>query len=197
MNHNYKEIVEEIKNLPWWKYHPKSIIYSSLVSAIEFAESLRCALELYPDDENLREMAAGELKTNNLSYDDYNSPGDHWEFLAHFCKKYNITDDTVGDKMVFAKKDYFRSIKNLGDSSVRAMTIFSREQELPEIFHEIVKSHDWEKDGLGFFKCYLEGHIAIDSADGGHGDLTKDFYMDEEKLFEFYKIRRDLYRGLE
>lgn len=194
---NYKQIVEEIKNLPWGQYDPKLIIYSSLISAIEFAESLRCALEIYPNDENLKEMAEGELKTNNLSYDDYNSLGDHWEFLAYFCKKYNITDNTVGDKMVFAKKDYKRSVRNLGDKSVRAMTIFSREQELANIFHEIIKSHDWEKLGLDFFKYYLERHIAIDSAEGGHGDLTKDFPTDEVKLFEFYKIRRDLYRGLE
>jgi hypothetical protein len=192
----YKKLVTEIRELPWGQYDPKAIIYLSLCSAVEFAESLRLALIAYPQNQNLGEMANGELKTNNLSYDDYATYGDHSEFLAHFCKKHNITDNSIGDKCFFAKKDYSRAVRNLGDNKVRAMTIFSREQELPDIFHKIVKAHDWDALGLGFFKYYLERHIAIDSEDGGHGDLTKSFQIDEEMLFKFYTIRLNLYKSL-
>lgn len=168
-----------------------------LISSIEFAESLRCAITAYPQNQNLDEMAGGELKTNNLSFEDYSTYGDHWEFLNHFCAKHGINVVSVGDKCFFAQKDYQRAVRSLGDNKVRAMTIFSREQELPDIFHKIVDAHDWDALGLGFFKYYLDRHIAIDSADGGHGDLTKDFEMDEDILLKFYQIRLNLYRSLQ
>jgi hypothetical protein len=193
----YKKIVAEIRELPWSRYDPKEIIYLSLCSAIEFAESLRCAITTYPQNENLGEMANGELKTNNLRFEDYATYGDHWEFLSHFCKKYNINNMNVRYDCIIATNEYLESVQNLGDNKVRAMTIFSREQELPDIFHNIVKAHDWDALGLGFFKYYLNRHIALDSVDGGHGDLTKSFPMDDEILLKFYQVRLQLYKSLE
>jgi hypothetical protein len=193
----YKKIVNEIRELPWAQYDPKKIIFLSLCSAKEFAESLRCAITAYPQNENLDKMAGGELKTNNLSFVDYTTYGDHWEFLNHFCGKHGINVVYVGDKCFLAQKDYQEAVRSLGDNKVRAMTIFSREQELPDIFHKIVDAHDWNALGLGFFKYYLDRHITIDSADGGHSDLTKDFPLDEKVLEKFYTIRLQLYRSLE
>ena len=65
--------------------------YLSYVAAVEFAEALRIALRMYPDDEGLKRMAFGELKTRNFSLDDFRAAGDHHEFLAHFLKKHDMT----------------------------------------------------------------------------------------------------------
>ena len=192
----YKNLVQAIRELPWHLYDPKSIIYLSWATAVEFAKSLRCALEVYPQNQNLHEMALGELKTTNLSYDGYNQIGDHSEFLAHFVDK-NTKMKEINDKVFFARKTYWEAVEALGGNKVRAMTIFSREQELPDIFKSILKSHDWDALGLGFFKYYLERHIELDSEDGGHADLTKEFELDEEVLEKFYQIRLDLYKALE
>lgn len=193
---SYKIFVEGIKNLPWHQYDPKNIIYLSWCTAMEFAKSLRYALEAYPQNQSLHEMAMGELKTNNLSYDDYNKIGDHHEFLSHFINKVTKMKE-IGDKVFFARKDYIRAVDTLGNNKAKAMTIFSREQELPDIFKNILGAHDWDALGLGFYKYYLERHIELDSEDGGHADLTKGFELDEVVLEKFYQIRLNLYRSLE
>lgn len=193
---SYKNLVQTIRDLPWNTYDPKSIIYLSWATAVEFAESLRCALDAYPQNQNLHEMALGELKTTNLAYDGYKKIGDHHEFLAHFVDK-NTTHKEINDKVFLARKTYWESVRTLGDNKVRAMTIFSREQELPDIFKNILKAHDWEGLGFGFFKYYIERHVELDGEDGGHADLTKDFKLDENVLEEFYQIRLDMYKSLE
>lgn len=193
----YESVVEKIRQLPWEDYNPRKIIFISHGTAVEFAGSLRAALKVYPNNENLLAMAAGELNTDNLSFEDYQKRGDHWEFLYHFCGKNKIHGDVVGEKISTAVETYHHSISILGDDSVRAMTIFSREQELPKIFKQILKAHDWEKLELGFFKYYLERHIELDSVDGGHGDLTKDFFLGQGELFSFYQIRLRLYESLQ
>jgi hypothetical protein len=191
---SYKLLVQQIRELPWHTYKPKSIMYLSWCTAVEFAESLRCAILAYPDNENLKEMAEGELNTDNLSYDDYNRNGDHQDFLSHFLDK-NVYMSNISDEVFNARKAYWEGVKALGDDTVRAMTIFSREQELPGIFEVILKSHDWKK--FPWFRYYLERHIELDSQDGGHAELTKEFPLDESVLEKFYQLRLDLYKSLE
>ncbi len=198
----YSALVQQITNLPWAKYDPKAIIYLSSCSAIEFAESLRCGLIAYPQNQELQEMANGELMTNNLRFEDYSRYGDHWAFLEHFCSKYRITRETLGmytfgQKLLVASSNYFTGVRALGGNEVRAMTVFSREQELPGIFKTILMAHDWDKEELSFFKYYLERHIELDSNEGGHGDLTKNFEMDENIIFNFYTLRLEMYKSLE
>ena len=83
---NYKDIVQQIANLNWAKASAGDIILLSHCTAKEFASSLRFGLKLYPEDEHLKEMASGELKTDNMAFEDYRKKGDHWEFLDHFIK---------------------------------------------------------------------------------------------------------------
>lgn len=68
MHQNY---IQKITDLPWQEYDPLAITFASYFAALEFAESLRCALEAYPEDENLIEMAHGELNTENLNYKNF------------------------------------------------------------------------------------------------------------------------------
>jgi hypothetical protein len=192
----YKLLVQAIRKLPWHQYDPQMIVYLSWVTAVEFAESLRCALRAYSQNKSLNEMAIGELKTGNLSYGDYNKIGDHYEFLAHFTEKI-LPIKKISPRIFSAREKYWDEVRNLGDDTTRAMTIFSREQELPDIFQSILKAHDWEKERLGFFKYYLERHIELDGEDGGHADLTKGFELDESVLKKFYQSRLNMYKALE
>lgn len=194
----YKEIVSQIHDLPWSTYDPKEIIFLSLSSAVEFSQSLRCALSLYPENVNLQGMADGELNTTNLSYDDYSRRGDHWQFLDHFCqdsKSGIYTSVHWKHRIASACAEYHKVLESMSDSE-RAMTIFSREQELSGIFEEIVKSHDWQTLGFGFYQYYLERHIEIDTKEGGHADLVSTFELDEEALHTFYNARLALYESM-
>ena len=85
MNMGYKRIVERIKKLKWEKLTAndlQQLMVLSTFSAIEFAESLRVALHVYPENEELKKMAEGELFTTNLNFGGYNLRGDHADFLC-------------------------------------------------------------------------------------------------------------------
>lgn len=189
----YKQLVQQIADLPWEKASPADLILLSRGTAIEFAASLRRAMEIYADDSRLREMAEGELKTGNMTYGDYTSSGDHWEFLDHFIKKLDIKPSS--EHLLLAIRDYTDALEE-GPPEERAMTVFSREEELTLIFRKIVKAHDWDALGYGFYRHYLESHILFDSGDGGHHHLTKHFPLHEAVLDKFYTIRLKLYMAL-
>lgn len=192
----YKEKVQQILELPWELYHPFSIVMISLATAQEFAESLRLALEVFPDDKNLQLMATGELQTTNLRYRSYDRQGDHFEFLLHFMNKFP-THANLFIRLSSHVTEEYRDVLYSMNKEERAMTIFSREQELPNIFHEILNSHSWGDFGLGFYKYYLEEHIRLDSEEGGHAELTQDHELDPEVLDRFYTARLNLYtKGL-
>jgi hypothetical protein len=189
----YKELVQQIANLDWQRAKPQDIIILSRCTAKEFAESLRKALDLYPQDERLLEMVKGELKTDNMIYEGYVTRGDHWEFLDYFITKLNITPSI--SNLPLAMNEYGKALDSFGPSE-RAMTVFSREEELTRIFRKISDAHDWNRLGLGFYKHYLESHILFDSGKEGHHHLTKHFPLHENMLKEFYTLRLKLYEAL-
>ena len=75
------------------------------------------------------------------------------------------------------------------------MSIFSREIEYAGVFEEILKIPDWTSPGLPEFKFYMEQHIALDSCDGGHKDLTSEFIVDE-RVRSFYEARLNSYKAI-
>lgn len=190
---SYKEIIQEIINLPWERAKPEDIIFLSRCTAVEFAESLRLAKKLYSDDERLKLMMEGELETDNMSYGDYSTSGDHWEFLDYFVKKFGL--EYSSSKVKDAADEYTRNLQTMSDED-RVMTVFSREEELTNIFRKIIDSHDWEGLGYGFYKHYLESHIIFDSGEEGHHYLTKHFPLHDEVLNKFYEVRLKLYKSL-
>lgn len=189
----HKELVQQIANLPWEEAVPGDIILLSHCTAKEFASSLRLGIEIYPKDERLQEMASGELQTDNMTLEDYTKQGDHWEFLDHFIKKYDIQPNNPA--LLGGMQEYISAVEGFSDSD-RAMTVFSREEELALIFDKIVAAHDWVTLGFGFYKYYLKQHILFDSGDNGHAHLTKHFPMHEATLERFYTIRLHLYSSL-
>lgn len=188
----YKTVVEKIKSLNWENLDNQELqqlMYLSHVSAREFAEALRIALKLYPENENLQEMARGELQTNNLSFGDYQAKGDHADYLGHFLEKMEVP------KHLTILGDLYQAACRELDDKTRAMSIFSREEELSGIFERILKAKDWSTSELTAFRHYLEQHIAFDSNKGGHHDLTKEFPIDDS-VKPFYEARLNMYRAI-
>jgi len=200
---NYRKTVEQIQSLHWEKLDTpqlKSLMVLSGYAAKEFGQSLRIALKLYPQDAALQEMAREELKTDNLRLGDYNRKGDHAEFIWHFIDKYDLTNK-VPPTIVTAGEAYLQAVDSL-DSNVRAMSIFSREKELPGIFAKIVDAPTWRAPtaattaGLPEFSYYLKRHIELDSGDGGHADKVKHHTINDS-VDKFYQQRLNLYRCID
>lgn len=190
----YKKTVEQIKNLRWENLDQNELgqlMHLSYAAAREFAESLRIALELYPEDNELQKMAAGELNTTNLSFEDYTGPGDHADYLAHFLKS---TEVDLSSAAAEHAQQYVTDCKEL-DKNVRALSIFSREHELSGIFERILEAEGWDTPELKAFHFYLSRHIAIDSGAGGHSELTDKFEINDD-VNDFYKARLKMYRCL-
>ncbi len=194
MQPKYKDKVKEIRELPWSRYHPSSIALLGLFSAKEFAVSLRCALEVYPNDQQLKQMSEGELQTDNLVYSDYNKVGDHWEFLDHFVRRGFDFKFKEQIALEFGVGQYLRTVESM-TSEERAMTVFSREYELPGIFFAIREAHPWGGFGYDFYRYYLSRHIELDSGEGGHGELTKKYKLNARVLDRFYTARLKMYKG--
>ena len=194
----YKKLAETIRLLPWSAYDPKAIVYLSWITAKEFADSLRLALQAFPNHRGMKIMAQGELQTDNLMYQEYSGPGDHWEFLEYFLKQNRTLYDHRYTKTLQTPSiEYTQKIQNIQTGRERAMTIVSREQELPGIFQSILEAHDWRKHGLGFYEYYLKRHIQLDSEEEvGHAALTKDIPLSESVLQKFYRYRIGLYGAL-
>lgn len=163
----------------------------SWYSAVEFAESLRIAVKHYANNPAFEEMARGELKTNNLNFEDYHRVGDHSEFLEYFIKKYGLLKNCP-QSVIGSGERYLLEIRKLPDE-IRIMSIVSREQELPGIFSNILKAPEWTFPALAAFQYYLRQHIELDSMEGGHVDLLKDFTVDN-CVSPFYELRLDMYR---
>lgn len=189
----YKDLVHQIADLPWEKASPADLVLLSLGTAKEFASSLREAARLYPEDPRLAEMISGELATDNMQFEDYTTPGDHWQYLDHFVRKYSI--EPSSENITNTVREYTTSVETMAPED-RAMTVFSREEELTLIFQKIVDAHDWDALGYGFYRHYLESHILFDSGDGGHHHLTEHFPLHEDVLVRFYEIRLRLYSVL-
>lgn len=194
----YKKSVEAIQKLDWKSFDPLSIIFVSLFTAEEFASSLRTALQVFPTSNELKLMADGELQTNNLQYGDYARVGDHWQFLAYFL--FEKADAAVRPQVYNARSSYSMSVGSLF-AEQKAMTIFSRERELPGIFQEILAAHEWERLGFGYYEYYLKRHIELDTEEGGHADLTKKikvgrklFRLKTSVLSGFWAARLKLYQ---
>jgi hypothetical protein len=191
---SYKDVVQRIVDLDWALAIPEDIILLSRCTAIEFADSLRLAAKLYPNDERLKEMIDGELKTDNMAFADYKQKGDHWEFLDYFIQKLDVRPSKPVIEEVM--KNYAKALTVHFSETERAMTVFSREEELTPIFRRVADAHDWNGMGFGFYKYYLESHIRFDSGKNGHHHLTKHFPLHEDVLERFYQTRLKLYQAL-
>jgi hypothetical protein len=192
----YKTWVNKILELPFENlssHELQQVWYLSWVAAVEFGEALRIAQDIYPDHAGLQEMIMGELETTNLALHDFQEARDHHEFLAHFLKKHGVMEPMEAELGELAA-DYLAKCRAL-DPKIRAMTVFSREEELSGIFARFLDSEEknWDAPGLYAFKHYLTTHIVLDSSEGGHHELTNDFPIDDS-VEPFYNARFHSFR---
>jgi len=189
----YDATVDKIKGLAWEHLSAnelQKVMILSAFAALEFAESLQIALELFPNNASLEEMKNGELETDNLQYGGYSRKANHAAFLWHFIEVYDIARKHEDAQQ--SGEAYTRKIRSFS-RELRAMSIFSREKELPGIFSQILKAKDWSLPGLPEFNYYMRRHIELDSEPGGHADLVSEFEVTDE-VIAFYEARLDLYR---
>ena len=189
----YRDVVQSILSLPWESADPGDVIAVSHAIAKEFAAGLRRSIAMHPADSCLQEVAAGELKTNNLNYEGYAHAGDHWEFLDFFIKKVSM----VPSKPVVTRA-ITKSLSDMNSFSVdeTVMLIASREKESKKIYTRILQSQSWAALGFGFYEYYLQRHISLDSEEGGHADLLANFPIDDTVLTRGYTARLELYSSL-
>jgi hypothetical protein len=191
---HYLQTVEKIRNLNWEELSSndlQKLMFLSYAAAREFAEALRITADLYPEDANVQELVSGELNTNNISFGEYKQEGDHADFLNYFIQKYSLMND---DEVQACANSYLQACARL-DPELRAMSIFSREEQLSGIFRKILCAKDWSAPGLDAYRHYLEAHISLDSDEGGHHDLTKKFPIDD-RVEPFYQIRLQMYHSI-
>lgn len=191
----YKHVVSQILALPWEtlsKEQLGGLMILSYCAAAEFAASLRVALRVHKNHQGLMEMARGELITDNMVFRDYRNIGDHSQFLDHFVAQLNPKPS--GD-FEWAGRAYINEMQAWNEVG-RAMSVFSREKELPGIFERILTNSHWEGPALEAFQFYLKRHIELDSMEGGHGDLIGDLELDNDQLESFYRKRLRLYKPL-
>lgn len=190
----YKSVIESILNLKWDSLTASDLRVLMVLSAYaarEFGESLRIAIALNPDNHGLQEMAKGELKTDNLRFDGYDEVGDHADFLWYFINKHELVKELPAEVFKVGEQ-YFQAVRGMCPCK-RAMSIVSREQELPGIFARILQAKDWNLPELQAFRYYLERHIALDSGEGGHAEMLSSLPVDD-RVAQFYKARLEIYR---
>lgn len=195
---NYKGTINQIIALPWKSLKTTQLLQLMVLayfSAQEFAESLRIACQLHSDDADLKSMAAGELQTNNLRWEEYSAIGDHADFLRYFLNKYNIWREDDESFLNICCSDYLLAIRSMPDET-RSMSIFSREHELPDVFKAVCESNLLDTHpALKAFRYYMQRHISLDSEQGGHADLVS-LHRITEDVGDFWKARLLLYRPL-
>ncbi len=184
-----------INGLHWEKLGPnelRMLMVLSYYAAIEFAASLRIALDEHPNNLAFKTMAAGELGTDNLRFADYSKRGDHCDFLSHFLQAHQVMQRAPED-VRRAGRDYTNTVGQM-TARERVMSVISRERELSHIFKRILTAKGWKTcPELQAFEYYLRRHIELDSGDGGHADLLAKFTVND-KVEEFYRVRLGMYR---
>ena len=148
----YKSWVKKIVDLPFQDLSSRELVqmcYLSWVAAVEFAEALRVAERVHGDHAGLQDMIAGELQTSNLAFGDYRRAGDHHEFLAHFLGKDGQLAELEAELGSYAA-EYLGQCRALDDET-RAMSVFSREEELPGIFTRFLQApkENWQAPRSG------------------------------------------------
>ena len=110
-----------------------------------------------------------------------------------FVNKFGLLE-TTSSKVLESGETYLSVIRKL-PKEVRAMSIFSREQELPGVFERVLKAKNWDKAGLKEFRYYLKKHILLDTEEGGHAALVDDFLVDN-RMEKFYRMRIKMYQSI-
>lgn len=208
-----KTYVNYINTLDWNKIHPLKIIHVSLLFAQEFAATVRACIPVYWTIDWFQEFTAGEIDTENLTYEDYHQKADHWQFLNHFLNKQKNSAhfDSLQELLAFNLNTWIQRLPvrlytDYCDSlsaEEKLLTLVSRERELQHIFQHIVTAHDWDALWYGYYKYFIDRHLELDGAEGGHEEVTKELINldnltdhQDDMLKKFWYLRYQVYKSL-
>jgi len=185
-----KYYVQKMLQIDWSKTSDNNKLFLSAITALEFAQSQRLANMVHPNNKGVQAMSAEELMTDNLRFGSYTETGDHVDFLLSELSSKEIIF-SIEKTLLVAGLKYLSAVGKFTPAE-RAMTVFSRERELPNIFKNLLLFPMGDK--YNFYKYYLKQHILLDSQDGGHADMISDMELDEEVLKRYYEIRFRFYQ---
>ena len=177
---SYNMVVNEIVALNWKtlsREEMKDVAWAYYFFSIQFRESLKAALSLHPQDENLQHLAREECATANLSpWPGVASPGErmnHDEFLRRVLSREPVTAERRA-RLQGLGAEYLCITRSL-PVETRALSISSYEDGgLEAVFHAFLTAPDWDGPLLEGFKHFLTEHIRFDSdPDAGHGALSR------------------------
>jgi hypothetical protein len=191
------EVVDDICNLNWSGLSLDDLIdvaWSYYYFSIQFRENLEVARELFPDDEQLRELDRGERDTDNLSpYPGVVAPGErvnHDEFMRRTLQLTAI-NDIRRHRLEAIGEDYLSKVR-AADNLTKATSLSSYEDGgLERVFGSMLKAQHWDDSLLRAFKHFLERHIELDSdVESGHGGLCRHL-MPIEPVRDLWTAFRD------
>jgi len=166
---------DEVINTAWTYYY----------FSVQFCQNVGIARALFPDDERLEELDAGERDTDNLSP----CPGvvaagervDHDEFMRRTLALEPL--DPAREKRLRAIGEAYLDKVRAMDAVTRATSLPSYEAGgLPAVFRAILTARCWEGPLLQAFKHFLVLHIALDGAEDGHGSLCRHLKLNGDVL---------------
>lgn len=185
----YKMVILEIANLRWTELTEQELSAVALAYyyfSIQFRENLAEAARLYPNDEMIRKLIAGECDTDNLSpWPGIAEAGEtinHDEFMRRAIELFPIAPE-VRDLVEKSGAAYLEQARNL-PSTVKACSIASYENGgLESTFRAMLTAPHWNTPTLRAFHHFLTAHISFDSdPNEGHGALSRHLIVDDRIL---------------
>jgi hypothetical protein len=182
----YKTIIEEIGTMDWPALDRRelmSVCRAYYYFSRQFVEAVHIACALYPEDELLSELRAGECDTDNLSpYPGFAEKGekmDHDEFMRRVIVAASL-DEQSRNRVDALGREYSDKIAAF-DELTRAMSLSTYEDGgLEVVFRAMLTARDWDEPSLGGFRHFLSEHIRLDS--GEHGGLCRHLVADDRVL---------------
>ena len=180
------EIVSDICNLKWETLSRDELInvaWAYYYFSIQFRENLGAACAQLPDDEQLKELDAGERDTDNLSpYPGVVVAGErvnHDEFMRRALELTPI-DAARRVRLEEIGATYLERVRRVDDWT-KAISLASYEDGgLERVFTSILRAPHWDGPLLQAFRHFLEKHIEFDSdVENGHGGLCRHLPPDE------------------
>jgi hypothetical protein len=153
--------------------------------SVQFCENVGIARALYPHDKRLLELDRGERNTDNLSpYPGVVEEGekiDHDVFMRRTLRLTPI-DDIRRRRLQVIGCAYLDKVRAM-DAVTRATSLPSYEAGgLEAVFRAILTAPNWDGPLLQAFKHFLVGHVALDSAEDGHGSLCRHLRLNGDVL---------------
>lgn len=183
---SYEGVIADICSLNWTDLTQDDLVsvgWAYYYFSVQFRGCLEIALRLYPDDQQLQQLDAGERNTDNLSpwpgVAEVGEKMNHDEFMRRALALAKISDDR---RRVLTKIGlrYLHNTCQL-DAKTRAMALASYEDGgLEAVFRAILKAGHWDGPLLQAFQHFLAAHIRFDSDPAqGHGALCRHLTPDE------------------